>query len=49
MVWFETGGRRVTPAQLAALVTTGKTRKTRAGRFVLDVNVDGGAARLVPR
>ena len=48
VVWFLTGGQRVTAAQLATLVTKGKTRKTRAGRFVLDVEVDNGAARLEP-
>jgi DNA topoisomerase-3 len=27
VVWFETAGRRLTPAQLRALITQGKTRK----------------------
>ena len=48
VVWFDTGGHRVTAAQLKALVTAGKTRKSKAGRFVLDVAADGGAARFDP-
>ncbi|HEX3766411.1 MAG TPA: hypothetical protein VHW23_47285, partial [Kofleriaceae bacterium] len=56
VVWFQTAGRRLTPAQLRDLVTRGKTRKARFradggaeidGRLVLDPAVDGGA-RLEP-
>jgi DNA topoisomerase III len=52
VVWFETAGRRLSPAQLRDLVTRGKTRKTkvgdRSGRIVLDAHRDGGAARFEP-
>jgi DNA topoisomerase-3 len=57
VVWFETAGRRLTPAQLRDLVTRGKTRKARFapergvecdGRLVLDVSADGGSARFEP-
>lgn len=56
VIWFETAGRRLTPAQLRDLVTRGKTRKARFrsdrgaeldGRLVLDPAADGGA-RLEP-
>jgi DNA topoisomerase-3 len=56
VVWFETAGRRLTPAQLRDLVVRGKTRKARFrsergaeidGRLVLDPAADGGA-RLEP-
>ncbi|HEX8114208.1 MAG TPA: hypothetical protein VF516_41045, partial [Kofleriaceae bacterium] len=56
VVWFETAGRRLTPAQLRDLVIRGKTRKARFrsdhgaeidGRLVLDPSADGGA-RLEP-
>jgi DNA topoisomerase-3 len=56
VVWFETAGRRLTPAQLRDLITRGKTRKARFrsedgleldGRLVLDPAADGGA-RLEP-
>ena len=51
VVWFETAGRRLTPAQLTDLVTRGKTRKAKFsprgaevdGRLVLEPAVDGGA------
>ena len=50
-MWFETAGRRLTPAQLTDLVTRGKTRKAKFsprgaevdGRLVLEPAVDGGA------
>ncbi len=45
VVWFELAGRRITDAQLRELVTRGRTRKTRDGRIVLDIDRDGGAAR----
>jgi DNA topoisomerase-3 len=57
VIWFETAGRRLTPAQLRDLVTRGKTRKARFrsdrgveldGRLVLDPSADGGSARLEP-
>ncbi len=57
VVWFETAGRRLSPAQLRDLVTRGKTRKARFvsdrgveldGRLVLDPAADGGSARLEP-
>ena len=56
VIWFETAGRRLTPAQLRDLVIRGKTRKARFrsghgtecdGRLVLDPSADGGA-RLEP-
>jgi DNA topoisomerase-3 len=56
VVWFETCGRRLTPAQLRDLVVRGKTRKARFrsergveidGRLVLDPAAHGGA-RLEP-
>ena len=47
VIWFETAGRRLTPAQLRDLVEKGKTRKSKwspsgdasavAGRLVLDL------------
>jgi len=57
VIWFETAGRRLSAAQLRDLVTRGKTRKARFrtqsgaeidGRLVLDLDSDGGSARLVP-
>jgi DNA topoisomerase-3 len=57
VIWFETAGRRLSVAQLRDLVTRGKTRKARFrtqsgaeidGRLVLDLDSDGGSARLVP-
>jgi DNA topoisomerase-3 len=57
VIWFETAGRRVTAAQLQALVTRGKTRKAtfeptrgqpREGRLVLDPSSTSGAARFEP-
>ena len=51
MIWFVTAGKRLTDAQLRALVTTGKTRKATFvdargaaldGRLVLDAERDGG-------
>ncbi len=51
VVWFETAGKRLTAAQLRALVTTGKTRKATfvdasgrevTARLVLDPARDGG-------
>ena len=56
VIWFDTGGRRLTAVQLRELVGKGKTRKTsfvRAngeavdGRLVLDPAADGGV-RLEP-
>jgi DNA topoisomerase III len=55
VIWFETAGRRLSPAQLRDLVTRGKTRKARFvsdrgtaidGRLVLDLTAEGGSARL---
>ncbi|MDX2092178.1 MAG: DNA topoisomerase [Kofleriaceae bacterium] len=52
VIWFDTAGRRLTSAQLRALVNRGKTRKasfvdatgaTIDGRLVLDPAIDGGA------
>lgn len=43
VVWFETAGRRLTEAQLLALITTGKTRKA---SFV-DASGNAVDARLV--
>jgi DNA topoisomerase-3 len=43
VIWFQTAGRRLTEAQLHALVTTGKTRKA---RFV-DASGNAVDARLV--
>jgi len=40
VVWFETAGTRLTPRQLHALITKGKT-----GRLVLDPERDGGVVR----
>jgi DNA topoisomerase-3 len=57
VIWFETGGRRVSAAQLRDLVTRGKTRKARfrseqgaeiEGRLVLDPDRDGGSAHVEP-
>jgi DNA topoisomerase-3 len=58
VIWFETAGRRLTPAQLHDLIKRGKTRKARflangvevAGRLVLDPapTADGGSARFEP-
>jgi DNA topoisomerase-3 len=56
VVWFETAGKRLTVAQLRALVTKGKTAKARfvdrsgkpiEARLVLDVSLAGGA-HVVP-
>lgn len=47
MIWFETAGRRLTRAQLQALIVSGKTRKAEfrdprgkkiSARLVLDPN-----------
>jgi DNA topoisomerase-3 len=57
VIWFEIAGRRITDAELALLVSKGKTRKRTwrsgdgaeiAGRLVLDLSAtrDAGAARL---
>ena len=57
MIWFDIAGRRITDAELADLVSKGKTRKRKwrsaqgaavAGRLVLDLTAtrDAGAARL---
>jgi DNA topoisomerase-3 len=57
VIWFEIAGRRITDAELADLVSKGKTRKRRwrssegaeiGGRLVLDLSAarDAGAARL---
>jgi len=57
VVWFEIAGRRITDAELADLVSKGKTRKRKwrsgegaeiGGRLVLDLSAtrDAGAARL---
>jgi DNA topoisomerase III len=57
VIWFEFAGRRITDAELADLVSKGKTRKRKwrspggaevAGRLVLDLSAtrDAGAARL---
>jgi DNA topoisomerase-3 len=52
VVWFETAGKRLTVAQLRALVTKGKTAKAKfvdgsgkpiEARLVLDVSIAGGA------
>jgi DNA topoisomerase-3 len=57
VIWFETAGRRLTPAQLRDLVVRGKTRKARfapgggpavEGRLVLDPAAAGGSARFEP-
>jgi len=51
VVWFETAGKRLTPPQLHALITAGKTRKATfvdsagrplSARLVLDAARDGG-------
>lgn len=51
VIWFETAGKRLTDAQLKALVTTGKTRKASFvdargnpfdARLVLVPQLDGG-------
>lgn len=56
VIWFETAGARLTPAQLRTLVTKGKTRKARFrdgrgntvdARLVLDPARDGGV-RIEP-
>ena len=56
-MWFETAGRKLSPAELGDLVTTGKTRKAKfvsergtsvTGRLVLDPSSIDGAARLEP-
>ena len=60
VIWFEIAGRRITDAELADLVSKGKTRKRRwrsgegtevGGRLVLDLSAtrDAGAARLDAR
>jgi DNA topoisomerase-3 len=57
VIWFEIAGRRITDAELADLVSKGKTRKRKwrsgegaeiGGRLVLDLSAtrDAGAARL---
>jgi DNA topoisomerase-3 len=49
VIWFEIAGRRITDAELADLVSRGKTRKRKtAGRLVLDLSAprEAGAARL---
>ncbi|HSS38699.1 MAG TPA: DNA topoisomerase, partial [Polyangia bacterium] len=57
VIWFDIAGRRITDAELADLVSKGKTRKRKwrsaqgaavAGRLVLDLTAtrDAGAARL---
>jgi DNA topoisomerase-3 len=57
VIWFQIGGRRITDAELADLVSKGKTRKRTwrsgdgaaiAGRLVLDLSAtrESGAARL---
>jgi DNA topoisomerase-3 len=57
VIWFEIAGRRITDAELADLVSKGKTRKRTwrstdgaeiGGRLVLDLSAtrDAGAARL---
>jgi DNA topoisomerase-3 len=57
VIWFEIAGRRITDAELADLVSKGKTRKRTwrpkggaeiDGRLVLDLSAgrDAGAARL---
>jgi DNA topoisomerase-3 len=57
VIWFEVAGRRITDAELADLVSKGKTRRRKwrsgegteiAGRLVLDLSAtrDAGAARL---
>ena len=43
VIWFQTAGRRLSEAQLRALIITGKTRKS---RFV-DANGNAVDARLV--
>jgi DNA topoisomerase-3 len=55
VIWFETAGRRLTPAQLRDLIVRGQTRRARfrtdgsevEGRLVLAPASDGGV-RLVP-
>ncbi len=56
VVWFETAGKRLSVAQLRALVTKGKTAKAMfvdgsgnriEARLVLDASITGGA-RVVP-
>jgi DNA topoisomerase-3 len=57
VIWFEIAGRRITDAELADLVSKGKTRKRKwrsgkggeiGARLVLDLSAtrDAGAARL---
>ncbi len=49
VIWFEIAGRRITDAELADLVSKGKTRKRKiGGRLVLDLAAarEVGAARL---
>jgi DNA topoisomerase III len=57
VIWFEIAGRRITDAELADLISKGKTRKRTwrstdgaeiGGRLVLDLSAtrDAGAARL---
>ncbi len=57
VIWFETAGRTLSPAQLRDLVTKGKTRKARFraadgsehdGRLVLDPGAERGNARFEP-
>ncbi len=47
VIWFETAGKKLTPAQLRELVTKGRTRKATFpggdGRLVLDPQAPGGA------
>ena len=60
VIWFEIAGRRITDAELADLVSKGKTRKRKwrsgegaeiGGRLVLDLSAarDAGGARLDAR
>lgn len=58
VIWFDVAGKRLTPAELRALIVKGKTRKvrfadqggTRIGRLVLDLDAgrEAGAARFEP-
>jgi DNA topoisomerase-3 len=51
VIWFEIAGHRITDAELADLVSKGKTRKRKGGRLVLDLAAtrEAGAARLDAR
>lgn len=58
VIWFEHGGRALSAAQVAELVTKGRTRKGKwppapgaapaVGRLVLDPHADRGAAKFQP-